>query len=488
MIGTRNEQVRAHRFVTRRIVSAMLAGEPESTEQPGRRLALTLVASVIVATIVLAVVGIYGFINPTGGVPNEDDIIIMRETGARFVYVDGQLHPVLNYASALLVVGTPNPQVRTMSRRSLQKVPRGQPVGIPGAPDPPPDRAALDGLPWSVCGAVPAGTTGRVPTQLFTGRVPAGGAPLGARAVLVSTNRTGNSLPMYLLWNDHRLRITDRTVLTALDLAAVTPVPIGAPLLNSIPSGPDLAPIAVPDAGTKVQVAGQSGEVGRVYRSSQRDYVLTRTGLVPIGAVTATLLLAGGARAQEIAPADAARALSNDRIEPAGFPQTRPALYTGRQPTICATFRAGRAAGDDSVGIEIFDVGSEQIRLPPGPTVVQDGQRTADLVVVPQGRGALVRSIPAPGVQVGTTVHLVTDQGLKFPLRDADDVKSMDALGYSGVRPLGVPAAMLALIPTGPTLDPAAARTFVSQPTRPAPPTQSPAPTRSPAPDASPSR
>jgi hypothetical protein len=34
MIGTRIEQVRAHRFVTPRIVSATLAGEPESTSSP----------------------------------------------------------------------------------------------------------------------------------------------------------------------------------------------------------------------------------------------------------------------------------------------------------------------------------------------------------------------------------------------------------------------------------------------------------------------
>ena len=104
---SRHEQVRAHRFVTRRIVSAMLSGEPESTELPARRLAMALFGSLIVATIVLAVVGVIGFVNPTGGKPEENDIIIMRETGARFVYVEGTLHPVLNYASALLIVGTP---------------------------------------------------------------------------------------------------------------------------------------------------------------------------------------------------------------------------------------------------------------------------------------------------------------------------------------------------------------------------------------------
>ncbi|MGL5851555.1 MAG: type VII secretion protein EccB, partial [Phycicoccus sp.] len=43
-------------------------------------------------------------------------------------------------------------------------------------------------------------------------------------------------------------------------------------------------------------------------------------------------------------------------------------------------------------------------------------------------------------------------QGVKYPLASADTVP---ALGFGdGVEATGIPAAMLALLPTGPTLDP----------------------------------
>ena len=39
---SRRDQLQAYRFVTRRIVSAMLSGEPETTERPMRRFGLAV--------------------------------------------------------------------------------------------------------------------------------------------------------------------------------------------------------------------------------------------------------------------------------------------------------------------------------------------------------------------------------------------------------------------------------------------------------------
>lgn len=84
---TRREQVQAYRFTTRRIVSAMLSGEPETTDLPMRRLGYAVFASVMVAAIVFAGVGIYGLLNPGGRRPAENALIIERETGARYLYL-----------------------------------------------------------------------------------------------------------------------------------------------------------------------------------------------------------------------------------------------------------------------------------------------------------------------------------------------------------------------------------------------------------------
>ncbi|HLL64479.1 MAG TPA: type VII secretion protein EccB [Micromonosporaceae bacterium] len=488
---TRHEQVRAYRFVTRRIVSAMLSGEPDTAELPMRRLALALFASMIVGAIVLAVVGIYGFVNPSGGRPNESDIIIVRDTGARFVYLQGQLHPVLNHASARLVVGAAKPRIRSMSHRSLQGVPRGRPLGVRDAPDPLPDARALVGLPWSVCSALPSNTAGDTPTHLVVGRVPGGGTPLGDGALLVTTARPGSDGAIYLLWNDRRLRVPNRTVLTALELAATTPVRIGAPLLNSITAGPDLTPPAIGRFGepSSRRVAGAAAKIGQVYRSGQQHYVLTEFGLVAIGPVTAALLLANS-QAVEISAAQAAQVLSTAQVEPPGFPKVRPELRNAGNPTVCAAFRTAAVAADrPETTIELFGAGSEQLQGGANDVATtRDGSRTADRVVVEGGRGALVRSMPAPGVTAATTVHLVTDQGLSYALRDSEDVNAQAALGYGDVVPVPVPAGLLSLIPAGPRLDPGVARAFLGS--SPTPPANAPpaSPSRSATTSQSPSR
>ncbi|WP_051969201.1 type VII secretion protein EccB [Kitasatospora azatica] len=62
------------------------------------------------------------------------------------------------------------------------------------------------------------------------------------------------------------------------------------------------------------------------------------------------------------------------------------------------------------------------------------------------------------------TLYLITDLGIKFPLASADVAKT---LGYTGTTALPVPTELLALLPTGPSLDPAAASATLPLPTAP---------------------
>ncbi|MEV0135859.1 type VII secretion protein EccB [Dactylosporangium sp. NPDC050688] len=474
----RYEQVRAYRFVTRRIVSAMLSGEPESNELPVRRLGMSLFGSLLVGMIVLAVVGVYGFINPSGGKPAENDIVIERESGARYVFIEGRLHPVLNFTSARLIVGNPSPKVRTMSHKSLVNLPVGPPVGIRDAPDPPPPKNALLGLPWNVCGVRVTGA-GEAATQLVIGRTPSGGVPLGEQALLVSTS-TGNDLPLYLLWHDHRLRIADRTTLTALELASITPMRIDPALLDAVTAGPDLAAPRLPGAGqpSPKKIAGANADVGAVYRSGQQYYVVTRTGLAAIGAVSAALLLANGKPAVEISATQTAQVLDTTPVEPEGFPQTKPAIRADTaDTTLCAQFGTAAAGGRGTPALALYGPGSEQLTLDPDRSTVRTAT-TADQVTLAEGHGALAQALPGGGAQATGTVYLITDQGIRYPLQDTGEVKAQAALGYEGVTPVGVPASLLALVPRGPTLDPEAARKFVA-PAAPAATTKAPAPASS---------
>ncbi|NEB57841.1 type VII secretion protein EccB, partial [Streptomyces griseus] len=77
-----------------------------------------------------------------------------------------------------------------------------------------------------------------------------------------------------------------------------------------------------------------------------------------------------------------------------------------------------------------------------------------DATVVRPGRGALVRALHASGAAHAGTTYLVADNGVKYrvPAKDA-----LTALGYGEGDIGSVPAPLLAALPTGADLDPAAA-------------------------------
>src|SRR5262249_14383000 len=85
-----------------------------------------------------------------------------------------------------------------------------------------------------------------------------------------------------------------------------------------------------------------------------------------------------------------------------------------------------------------------------------------DRILVPRRRGAIVEAAAAPDAPPGTgTLSLVTDAGLRYPLASPD---LLGVLGYSGVTPQRVPAGLVALLPSGPPLDPAALRLAGNRP------------------------
>ncbi|MFG1762363.1 type VII secretion protein EccB [Micromonospora parva] len=456
---TRRDQVQAYRFVTRRIVSALLSGDPETTNLPMRRLGMAVFGSVLAAAIVLGGVGAYGQL--TGGAAPLDDktLVIERETGATYVFIEGKLHPTLNYTSARLIVNDAGAEVRTMSQASLRDRPRGVTVGIVGAPDALPDRKSLTGLPWSVCDVPDPVDRQRSSTRLVIDRALPGGTPLGDRGVLVSVDDQ-----RYLITNNRRLQLLDPArTMTALRMAGTERLQIGQQLLNAVPAGPPLRRMSLAGEGgpSNRKVAGKSYNVGSVFRAAGRHYVLTRDALVPISEITALLQTSGSGRITDITPNDASEAFEEQRIEEEGLPPTVPALYPAQpgQTTVCATYRKGSAGGPPTTTLEVFDrVPDELTDSDPGLVPVRqtrrDAVRTAEAVLLPGGKGVIAQASPGAGTSgsgaAGATIYLISPQGIRYPLASAE---TLEVLGYGGITPLAVPGSLLALIPTGPTLN-----------------------------------
>ncbi|MFC4020864.1 type VII secretion protein EccB [Micromonospora sp. GCM10011542] len=456
---TRRDQVQAYRFVTRRIVSALLAGDPETSNLPMRRLGMAVFGSVIAAAVVLGGVGAYGQLTGNTAPLEENTLVIERETGATYVFVEGQLYPTLNYTSARLVLNQPDTTVRTMSQASLRDRPRGRMLGIVGAPDALPDRKSLTGLPWSVCDVPDPADARRSSTRVVIDRALPGGTPLGDRAVLVSVDGQ-----RHLLTADARLEVLggDQAI-AALRMTGSQPLRVGQQLLNAVPAGPPLRKPSLPGSGDRsgLAVAGRPAEIGQVFRAAGRHYVLTREGLVSITEITALLLVSGGGQITDITPDEVGRLFTEQRVEEEGLPATLPALYPARagQTVLCATYRSGIGGAPPTTTLEVFDrVPAELTSTEPGPVPVRqsprDAVRTAEAVLLPGGKGVLAQAAPGAGAggapAAGSTAYLITPQGVRYPLGSAE---TLAVLGYGGVTPVAVPASLLSLIPTGPTLD-----------------------------------
>jgi type VII secretion protein EccB len=464
---SRRDQVQAYFFVVGRLVAGLMHGKPDVPEHPNKRFNGGTFLGVLLAGLLVACFGIFGMLFPGGDnswrVPGT--VVLEKETGARYVYNDGQLRPALNLASAFLVAGDSGKMV-TVGRGSLTGVPVGAPIGIPGAPDGLPAADQLNAAPWTVC-AKPADPQAVVSTPTVTLRLDqtGGTAVAGDQGLLVSTSDGAD----YLVWRGSRLHIADSRVLEALGYNSVPPLRVSPAWLNVLPVGRDLKAPTIADLGHPgPAVDGRAGTVGQLYElrnpatASDELYVLQDGGLMPVSRTVAAMLLAapdmknayatGPVRPIEVGPGDVAGVpmLSGDALS-ADLPARPPVLADpGATGEPCLRFTP-QTDGGRAATLLMLPRSAESAAVPPSGRHVQG--ETADQAVIAAGSGALVRVLPAPDAAPGTE-YLVTDLGVKYPF--ADDA-AVTALGYGQVAAMNVSPALLGLLPTGPALDPTAA-------------------------------
>lgn len=460
---TRRDRYHAHRFVARRTAYALLHGEPDSPEAPLRRLGIAALAGVAVLGLLAAVFGIYGLLRPGDSQAwrQPGSLIVEKETGTRDVFVDGALHPVLNYASARLVLGTSDLRPVLVSGSGLAEVSRGSPVGIEGAPDSLPDGKGLVAAPWTVCtgSATDADGTTRPTSVLDIGTAVAGQSMSDADAVLVRSV-DGQS---YLVWRGHRLTLMDERVAAALGYQAHSPTIVADAWLSAVPAGPDLRFPDVGDRGAAGPPVGalatRVGQVLVVRSPGVPDtyYLVVDDGLSPLTALGAALIVGDPAsRAAypgqvpaviEVSAADVAASTRSARSSiVAGYPTTTPSLVDGSGVALCARF-GDPSRVESPANVSLAPAGVVPSTL--GSVRGTGDVATADVIRVPIGHGVVART--------EAVTYLITDLGIKYPL--ATD-QLLPTLGLSGVTPTSIESTLLSLVPTGPALDPAKARLY----------------------------
>ncbi|MFD6259507.1 type VII secretion protein EccB [Micromonospora chalcea] len=438
---TQRDHVHAHQFMMGRLSSALVQGDPSTAEIPGRRAVTGLAFGVLISVLVVAGFAVYGWIVPGGSkaYTKAGVILVEKESGTRYVYLDGRLRPTPNLTSAMLIQGGAA-TVKLISQESIKDVPRGPSIGIDGAPQSIATGSMVAG-PWLAClpGSV-ADTPGDRLGLNLDPRAEAAAVPAD-RFVVVR----GADGPTYLVTAERKYRVGDPAVLVALGATTTRRVPAPENWLAFLPDGPALAPATIPGEGQSGRVGDRTYPVGTLFRQqpdtgAEQLLVLRRDGLAPLSRTEFLLATATtGAKAVELTAADLAAArMSTDRSLLTRLPdltgltpqEPAPNALCLRQNAVDGTRFASTAV---LVPLDRSGVG------PDGQTSV----RTRP------GSGMAVLPAPFDSDTVPPLPTYIADDGKAYPVGDQDSAK---ALKLDRVTHVPFPKELLALLPQGPAL------------------------------------
>lgn len=434
-MATKNDLIEAQNFSRRRLLTAFVSGAPGGKElQPATPLRALVVAVALTAAVILASV-FYGFVQP--GLPSgwqNNRLIIAKDTGARYVTVNGTLHPVINTVSARLLIPTGEFTVIATTQKSLATLPLGSTLGIVGAPDelPAPDSLVVNG--WTACVTESGATAVRIGADT---------RQASTRAVVASSNDR-----LYVIDGSRRYSVAaDQTdaVLRAAGLGSLTPVPVSAAWLDLFSPGTQLAPIVVTNAGNPL--AGTDLTVGEVIHitgnpNEQRFLLGNDGGLVKLSPLAWQLYqLGSGRNTGQVQDVTASQV---------GKLQNSPTSVGGSDwPSI--GFTAIAADQRPCALLQHDSSGRPQTVL---ATQAQTQKVTAG-VRVSAGHGSLVRA-GGIGAQNSSMLTLIDATGTAYALPGAG-AGTVTQLGYTATEVGTVDTAWIRLLPSGPALSAAAA-------------------------------
>ncbi|MEW2134808.1 type VII secretion protein EccB [Streptomyces sp. NPDC005435] len=503
-MASRRDELNAYTFAKRRTLASFLQPTPSGSEEGAPKPLGALVPGVVVGVVILAVFGAVGMFSPTapkGWDTAEEHVIVASDSTTRYVVLNTgkqrQLHPVLNMASAKLLLKPEKDSVITVDEKILDdgKLPHGATIGIPYAPDrlPSPDEAGTAKR-WAVCE-----------------RPGDGGRAIQKAAFVLAkkewpktdgTDRLTRGDLMYVVGPDGKTQYVvdahgtaykiadpgDQELLKALDTQGRAPQRVSQEWLDTLHQGD---PVAIPaiKGGTPGAKAGASdllrqydkvGEVIKAYDGQAiRYYVVLPGRVASISEFTATLLLNSGdlvgvgqaGEAQQVSPAAVADSTAFDGGK--NWPEYKPKTVndgsstTSGRNTVCNVMRS--LGADGATTLSTWAGTDFPVRLPTG---------SSSAYVTP-GSGQLYRQFQGTETSVGG-VFLVTDTGLRYALQSNSDSATDDQgigtsakqrkeelteariaqthLGYENVKPAPVPVEWSTFLPTGPRLSEAAAR------------------------------
>lgn len=442
-----------------RVEKAMTRRDTKDLETPHRNHSMAIWSGVG-AMVLLCVIGfIVAKISPQASQRNAK--FIVTAAGSPYIEYGGALHPVLNLASARLILGSPE-TAKPVKDSVLDTRPRGQTMGILHGAEMLTPRGD-DTARWSVCDAhnerLSLTTSQDVKTTLIAGVDELSGHKELAPPTAVAVRDPETPGQVWVLWGNRRATVSgqDKAAQTVLGL---TPgvmdgaADISRGLLNSINAAPPITAPFIPDRGEpSAAVAGMNnGDVVRS-KSVTGDNVFTvvySDGVQQVPTLVADLLAATGSKVTTTPAADLLKAPRVQQVDVDNFPAEAP-VYV-QSPVICWTWTRGvndaAATTKLTIGDQLPVADSEVSRIV--PLLDATGVEQADQAYTAPGKGWYVqvtgerRTSPAR-----EQLFWIDDKGVRYALGDDDAAK---ALGINPKPPLLIPWSIAKLYGQGPTL------------------------------------
>jgi type VII secretion protein EccB len=450
---TTKVQVSGWRFLLRRVEHALVRRDTRMFDDPLQFYSRSMTIGVVISVLVVVGAAALAFFKPQGKL---DGGAVYADHHSYQLYLDlsGRLHPIYNLTSARLVLGKPaDPTV--VETAELDKLPKGQWIGIPGAPYATPVSGAASD--WALCDTIVnlGKTTQKIRTALISMPLvtDAETNPVRANEAVLASYRDQEWL--VTPEGRHAIDRSDRALTSAVGIPVdARPVAISEGLFNSLPDAGTWQLPPVPGAGEPNSL-GLPAElvIGSVFQTNMQAgpqyYLVLPNGVATVNNTTAAALRATqsyGLVAPPSITADAAIAAPN-AVYRSPLPD-EPLTLVAREDesTMCQTWR--RATGDPAPKITVITGPQLPIASSALNTGIDQIQSTAT-VYMSGGNYIQVRS---PDPLVGEALYYIDRQGVRYGIPDQG---AATALGLASPKP--APWEVVRLLVDGPVLSQAAA-------------------------------
>ncbi|KQY07064.1 type VII secretion protein EccB [Mycobacterium sp. Root135] len=453
---TTKVQVSGWRFLLRRVEHAIVRRDTRMFDDPLQFYSRAVSLGIVIAVLVCLGAVLLAYFKPLGK-RGGDTLLVDRTTNQLYVVMpnNGQLRPVYNLTSARLVLGNAGaPQA--VKSEELDRMPKGQPIGIPGAPYATPVSSVPQST-WTLCDTVTK---------------PESVAPVVSTSVIVLPLVTDSSVApmtpgqgMLVSYQDrdwlvtstgrHAIDLSDRAVTSAVGIPVTAKsTPISEGLYNALPNGGPWIMPQVPAGGAPNTLGLPANLViGTVFQtvtdSGAQQYVVLPDGVAKVNDTTAAALRASNSYGLISPPSVESSVVAkiNEQVFTSPLPATPlEMLLREDDPTLCWAWQRG--PGDQSAKTSVI----AGRHLPISASSMNTGidQIGGDATVFIAG-GQYIR-LQSPDPRYGESLYYIDPQGVRYGVPNDDTAKK---LGLPA--PVTAPWEVVGLLVDGPVLSKEAA-------------------------------